>query len=162
MSDNKWSQPESPPAPLFVGQKEKDLVKQVNDEIIEKVIGQQLLYFPIDQKRTNYHALYGEAIKKTFLNPIRVYVLINYSGSESKSEKFGLDKTDSFEAHFHKRRLTEDQDLWVREGDFVQYDNKYYEITQLQEPRYLFGQDGSKLEVVATCRKAREGLFDAS
>jgi hypothetical protein len=162
MSDNKWSQPVSAPPPLFVGQKEKDLVKQVNDEIIEKIIGQQLLYFPIDQKRTNYHTLYGEAIKKTFLSPIRVYVLINYNGSESKSEKFGLDKVDSFEAHFHKRRLTEDQDLWVREGDFVQFDNKYYEITQLAEPRYLFGQDGSKLEIVATCRKAREGLFDAS
>ena len=33
--DNKWSQPASPPPPLFTGKKEKDFVKQVNDEIIE-------------------------------------------------------------------------------------------------------------------------------
>ena len=35
---NKWSQPDNPPPPLFTGQKEKDLVKQVNDELIENFI----------------------------------------------------------------------------------------------------------------------------
>ena len=36
-NDNKWEQPEAPPPPLFTGKKEKDLVKQVTDEIIERV-----------------------------------------------------------------------------------------------------------------------------
>ena len=35
---NKWSQPTQAPPPLFVGQKERDLIKQVNDELIENVI----------------------------------------------------------------------------------------------------------------------------
>ena len=39
MSD-EWSQPEAPPPPMFAGKKERDLVKQVNDELIERVIGQ--------------------------------------------------------------------------------------------------------------------------
>ena len=64
---NEWSQPDSPPAPLFTGKKERDLVKQVNDELIEKVIGQAVVYYPIDVDRTNFHDLYGEAIIKTFL-----------------------------------------------------------------------------------------------
>ena len=38
--ENKWSQPNQPPPPLFLGEKERDLVKQVNDELIERVIGQ--------------------------------------------------------------------------------------------------------------------------
>ena len=54
MSD-KWKAPKSPPPPLFLGKKERDLVKQVNDELIEKVIGQQLLYYPIDLKTTQFH-----------------------------------------------------------------------------------------------------------
>ena len=41
---NKWKQPRQPPPPLFVGKKERDLVKQVNDELIERVIGQQIYY----------------------------------------------------------------------------------------------------------------------
>ena len=44
---NKWKQPVQQPPPLFIGKKEKDLVKQVNDELIERVIGQQILYYPI-------------------------------------------------------------------------------------------------------------------
>ena len=63
--------------------------------------------------------------------------------------------------HFHKRRLTEDQDLFVRLGDYVLYDGEYYEISDLSQPKYLFGQEGQKFEIVATCRKAREGSFNA-
>ena len=44
MSDNEWSRPTAPPPPLFLGKKERDLVKQVNDELVEKVIGQQIIY----------------------------------------------------------------------------------------------------------------------
>jgi hypothetical protein len=64
--------------------------------------------------------------------------------------------------NFHKRRLTEDQDLYVREGDFVLYGDIYYEIMSLSEPRQLFGQTDHKLEITATCSRAREGLFDGS
>ena len=51
---NRWKRPDAPPPPLFFGEKERNLVKQVNDELIEKVIGQQILYYPIDI------VLYGE------------------------------------------------------------------------------------------------------
>ena len=64
MSDNEWSRPAAPPPPLFLGEKERNLVKQVNDELVEKVIGQQILYYPIDMETTNFHDLYGEAIEK--------------------------------------------------------------------------------------------------
>ena len=43
----KWTQPDAPPPPLFTGAKERDLVKQVNDELIERVIGQTIAYYPI-------------------------------------------------------------------------------------------------------------------
>ena len=164
MSENekKWKQPSQPPPPLFLGKKERDLVKQVNDELIERVIGQQIVYYPIDIERTNYHSLYGEAINKTFLPPIRVYALVAYEGIQTKFEtNIGLDKEASISVHFHKRRLTEDQDLYVREGDFVLYGSIYYEIVTLAEPKQIFGQVDHKMEIVAKCVRAREGLFDA-
>ena len=65
-NDNKWSQPDAPPPPLFTGKKERDLVKQVNDELIERVIGQTIVYYPIDMGTTNFHSLYGEAVQKNF------------------------------------------------------------------------------------------------
>jgi len=165
MSENnkKWKQPSQPPPPLFVGKKERDLVKQVNDELIERVVGQQIVYYPIDLTRTNYHSLYGEAINKSFLPPVRVYALVEYEGIQTKFDtNIGLDKEASITVHFHKRRLTEDQDLFVREGDFVLYGDIYYEITILSEPRQIFGQVDHKMEISAKCVRAREGLFDGS
>ena len=160
---NEWSQPDAPPSPLFAGKKEKDLVKQVNDEIIEKVVGQTIAYYSIDLERTYFHDLYGEAIQKTFLPPVRVKALIEYEGLKTEySKNIGLDKTQSIIIHFHKRRLTEDQNLFVREGDFVLYGDSYYEIVSLEEPKLLYGQIDSKLEISARCLRAREGLFDAT
>ena len=81
--DNKWSKPSAPPPPLFLGEKERNLVKQINDEVIERVVGQQILYFSIDIEHSNYHPVYGEAIEKTFLPPVRVYALVEYGGVET-------------------------------------------------------------------------------
>jgi len=160
---NEWNQPSAPPPPLFLGKKERDLVKQVNDELIERVIGQTVVYYPIDIERTNYHDLYGEALKKTFLPPVRVHALVEFDGITTKyNTNIGLDKDASITVHFHKRRLTEDQDLYVREGDFVLYGDIYYEIVTLGEPKQLFGQIDHRLEISAKCIRAREGLFDAT
>jgi hypothetical protein len=160
---NKWSQPDAPPPPLFTGKKERDLVKQVNDELIERVIGQTVVYYPIDVNTTNFHPLYGEAIKKNFLPPVRVHALVEFEGINTKYEtNIGLDKESNLTVHFHKRRLTEDQDLYVREGDFILYGKIYYEIVTLSEPKQLFGQIDHLLEISAKCIRAREDLFDAT
>ena len=162
MADNKWEQPGNPPPPLFTGKKERDLVKQVNDELAERVIGQTVLYYPISIEHTDYHPIYGEAIEKSFLNPIRVYALVEWKGYETETTNLGVDRLSKITVNFHKRRLTEDQDLFVREGDFVLYGENFYEIVTLNEPKQLFGQINHLLEISAECVKSREGLFDAT
>jgi hypothetical protein len=163
MSDDKWKKPEQPPPPMFFGEKERNLVKQVNDEIIERVVGQQVLYFPLDIEHTNYHPLYGEAIEKTFLPPVRVHALVEYQGVSTEfMQGVGIDKSTKISIKFHRRRLTEDQNLFVREGDFVRYGDIYYEIVKLIEPKLLFGQPEHRFEIQADCIRARDGLFNAS
>ena len=162
MSD-EWERPEAPPPPLFLGKKERDLVKQVNDELIEKVIGQQILYYPIDLEATDFHELYGEAVQKTYLPPVRVYALVDFeSETTSYLQNIGIDSDSMITVYFHKRRLTEDQDVFVRDGDFILYGKIYYEIVKLSEPRKLFGQVDHSFEIAATCRRARKGQFDAT
>ena len=160
--DNKWSKPSAPPPPLFLGEKERNLVKQINDEVIERVVGQQILYFSIDIEHSNYHPTYGEAIEKTFLPPVRVYALVEYGGVETAFlDGVAVDKKTTAVVKFHKRRLTEDQNLFVREGDFIKYGSIYYEIVKTNEPKQLFGQIEHKFEVIADCIRARDGLFNA-
>jgi len=158
---NEWEREPAPPPPLFTGKKEKDLAKQVGDEVLERVVGQQVLYYPISVEHTKFHDVYGEAIEKNFLSPIRVYVLVDWEGLKTETGKFGVDRRSEITVHFHKRRLTEDQDLYVREGDFVLYGEIYYEIVSLDEPKQMYGQIDSRYEVIAKCTRAREGKFNA-
>ena len=79
---NKWTRPDAPPPPLFLGEKERNLVKQVNDELIERVIGQTIIYYPVSLEHTNFHNLYGEAIEKSFYPLLR-----------NKNRCFAHDKT---------------------------------------------------------------------
>jgi hypothetical protein len=161
--NKKVERPLSPPPPLFFGKKERDYVKQTIDEVVESVIGQTIVYYPIDLEKSNFHALYGEAINKIFLSPVRVYCLVEWTGPKTTTTNYGIDRVyEPIKVHFHKRRLTEDQDLFVREGDFIAYGDSFYEITDLEEPRELFGQNKYRVEITALCTKAREELFDAS
>ena len=64
MSDNKWTQPAQPPPRMFPGQKEKDLVKQVNDELIERLVLDCLL--PDKHRAHELSPSLWQAVKKTF------------------------------------------------------------------------------------------------
>lgn len=160
-AENIANQPDAAPPPLFLGQKERDLVKQINDEVIERVIGQTVTYYPISRDLSLYNPVYGESVKKTFLSPIKVQALVKWEGSATTTEVFGVDRRTSITINFHRRRLTEDQDLYVREGDFVLYGSVFYEIVTLSEAKLLFGQIDNKFEITAKCIKARESIFNA-
>ncbi len=156
------TQIDAPPPPLFLGEKERNLVKQVNDEVIERVIGQLVIYYPISREHTYFHPVYGEAVKKTFLPPVKVNALVTWDGSKTTADSFGVDRTTSIVVKFHRRRLVEDQDLFVKEGDFVLYGNTFYEIASINEIKNLFGQIDNKFEIDAKCIKARESIFNAN
>lgn len=159
-NEDKWSQPDAPPPPLFLNKKERDLVKQVNDEVIERVVGQKVLYYPIDIDASEFHPVYGESITKAFMAPIRVFALVEWQMYETEHMTYGMDRKIEITVHFNKRRLTEDQDLFVRVGDFLQYGDTLYEIVTLSEPMQMFGQVDHRHEISAKCVRAREGVFN--
>ena len=156
---NKWTQPAAPPPPMFFGEKERDLVKQVNDELAERVIGQTVAYYPVSIEDSNFNKIYGEAINKITLPPIRVYAYVTVENVQTH-ERYGYDYQTKLTVNFHRRRLTEDQDLYVRVGDFVQYGDEFYEIVRTyNDTRYYFGQVDYKFQVSAECVAARKGTF---
>ena len=162
MSDdpkNKWVQPSAPPPPMFFGKNERDLVKQVNDELAERVLGQTIAYYPISIEESNFNDTYGEAVEKVSLPPVRVFAFVEVE-NEQTNEKFGYDYQSKLTVNFHRRRLVEDQNLYVRVGDFVQYGEFFYEIVRTyNDTRYLFGQVEHKFQISAECVRARTGTF---
>ena len=156
---NKWSQPVAPPAPMFFGEKERDLVKQVNDELAERVVGQTIAYYPISIEDSNFNDLYGEAIEKVSLPPVRVFAYVTVD-NEQVNERYGYEYKSSLTVNFHRKRLVADQNLYVRVGDFIQYGDEFYEIVRTyNDTRYYFGQVEHKFQITADCITARAGNF---
>jgi hypothetical protein len=156
---NKWGQPAAPPPPMFFGNKERNLVKQVNDELVERVVGQTIAYYPISIEESNFSDVYGEALDKVSLPPIRVYAFVEVE-SEQSNEVYGYEYQSKLTVNFHRRRLVEDQNLFVRVGDFVQYGDEFYEIVRTyNDTRYYFGQVEHKFQISAECVRARKGVF---
>lgn len=161
MSDpkNKWTRPQTAPAPMFFGEKERNLVKQVNDELAERVLGQTIAYYPISIEESNFNDIYGEAKEKVSLPPVRVFAYVEVQNDQTNT-KYGYEYQTKLIVNFHRRRLVEDQNLFVRVGDFVQYGDVFYEIVKTyNDTRYYFGQIEHKFQISAECVKAREGVF---
>ena len=161
MSDpnNKWNQPPAPPAPMFFGKKERDLVKQVNDELAERIIGQPIAYYPISIEESNFNDTYGEAIDKVSLPPVRVYAYVEVE-NEQTNERYGYEYLTKLTVNFNEKRLTKDQNLFVRVGDFIQYGDQFYEIVKTyNDTRYYFGQVEHKFQISTECIRARQGSF---
>ncbi len=161
MSDpnNKWDQPEAPPPPMFFGKKERDLVKQVNDELAERVIGQPIAYYPISLEASNFNDIYGEAIDKVSLPPVRVYAYVEVE-NEQTNDRYGYEYQTKLTVNFSQKRITADQNLYVRVGDFVQYGEQFYEIVRTyNDTRFYFGQVEHKFQISAECIRARTDSF---
>ena len=108
--------------------------------------------------------------------PKKTYVINNFNGGINNDadprdiaenqfaelQNVAVDEMGKIIIKFHRRRLTEDQDLEVRVGDFVRYGDIYYEIMKKSEPKHLFGQPEHEFETVAECIRARDGLFNAT
>ena len=93
------------------------------------------------------------------LPPVRVYAYVIVENEQS-NEKYGYEYKTKLTVNFHRRRLVEDQDLFVRPGDFVQYGEQYYEIVRTyNNTRYYFGQVEHIFQVSAECIKSRRGNF---
>lgn len=161
MTENiTWTRPESPPPALFFGKKERDYVKQVSDEVTECVIGQAIVYYPVSEKHSQFHELYGEAIEKTFLPPVRIFARVFWNeGAQTKTEKYNIDNESRITVKIHTRRLNEDYGVFMREGDFIFYGDRFYEIHKVNKPRELFGQADYRFETSIECLRAREGQF---
>jgi len=144
---------------MFFGKKERELVKQVNDELAERIIGQPIAYYPISIEESNFNDIYGEAIDKVSLPPVRVYAYVEVA-NEQTNERYGYDYQTSLTINFSEKRLTADQNLYVRVGDFVQYGDQFYEIVKTyNDTRYYFGQVEHKFQISADCVRARQGTF---
>jgi len=148
-------------ARLFLTHRELNFISDITKEIMKDVIGQKVIYYPISEIKTKTHGVYNEAVKKIFDNPITVDALVNNEfQTETKIDKFGIDAQYRIEVYIQHRDLVE-KGISVNIGDFFSYSDIFYEITERNFMRNIYGFAEHKDGVRIIGTKAREGQFTA-
>lgn len=151
--------------PTFITSDELNFIANINDELIENMVGQNIKYYRINRRKTDYHDLYDEAIVKSFDEPIILYARISFEGTDVTTGRFTIDKNQTIEIYFHQRRLKE-MNVAIREGDFFEWDNtgRLFEIIRVTQPLFIGGfpgdDKGGPIGTHAIAKLSREGLFD--
>jgi hypothetical protein len=140
---------------LFITPREQNLISDLTKEVIKDVNDQRIYYYPISELKTKAHELYNESPDKVFDSPLAVEALVGVPEATGKIDRFTYDQEYKLEAYVQLRDLV-DKGIKLSVGDFFSYGSVFYEITDVNPMRPIFGQienvDGMKI----TAYQARE------
>lgn len=143
--------------PLFRTKKDIEYIKRVNRELIERVIGEKITYYPVSKQFTEDN-FYGEARKKVLDPPVKIYCLVEWSDQETATNKFGQDVIYTLQIFILDDHLTR-IGVEPREGDFIDYDGIKFEITEVTTPSLILGKELENIGKRLSARSVREGTF---
>ena len=144
---------------LFFSARDMELFNDYNTELLGIIAQSGVTYYRIEPDSSDPNSIYGESEVKVTRNPVQVHCWVMLDEPETETNSFTVDTRRRIELYMHKDRLTE-LDLVPRMGDFVGYDNQYFEILRASVPNFVFSYPQTKLGVIVRCLSVREGVFD--
>jgi hypothetical protein len=144
---------------LYGGSRDISLFRSISKELINNIIEQQVGYYKIVLQSTTSN-IYGEALEKTYNDPVLVNCLIERTPPTWRETDFGTDVTQDITVRFLRDILVDIQ-LVPEVGDIVMWQDDYYEINSVVENQLVVGKDpaytytnnadfGSSISIIVT------------
>lgn len=159
MVDLFQSQVNDQPYGLFWDSRTMHLFNSYNTELLEIIAKQQLKYWRIERDLSQPDNIYGESDKKISRQPVDVFCWIMLDQPETETGQYTTDVKRRLEVYMHKDRLTE-QGIVPRIGDYLEWDNQYFEILAADVPNFVYGMPQTKLGVILKAISVRQDVFD--
>ena len=141
--------------PFFIPQKEFDLINQMNEELIDEIVGQSVDIYKVNVERTEDN-VYGESTAKYYDIGFRVNCLIEYAEPTIEQEEFGADLNGNISMFFQRENLASGSlNFYPEIGDIVDWNDYYWEINGTTEPQLFAGHPNFKHNIVATAHRSR-------
>ena len=126
---------------LFGSNRDFDLLVNINRELLKDIVEQEILIYKLSIADTSTN-LYGEALEKTYLEPVKLNCLITRGDQIYNVDEFGPDL--GREASFALlRRDLEDIQLVPEVGDIVMWHEDYYEVDSVKENQLFYGRNNN-------------------
>ena len=142
--------------PFFIPQKEFDLINQMNEELIDEIVGQSVDIYKVNVERTDSN-MYGESTAKYYDIGFRVNCLIEYAEPEINQDEFGPDLNGNISMFFQRENLASGSlNFYPEIGDIVDWNDFYWEINGTTEPQLVAGHQNFKHQIKATAHRMRQ------
>ena len=143
---------------LFMSPRDAALFNDYNTELLEIVAKQNFIYWAIERTMSDVDDIYGESENKSSRRPVQVFGWIMLDEPETITNNFTTEQRRRVEVYLHVDRLTE-VGLYPRKGDFIEWDNQFFEIAVTLVPNFVHGLPEVKVGVTCRCISTREGVF---
>lgn len=125
--------------PLFISQRDMNFITGINNELVDEVIDTTVIIYPVDTELTNEN-IYGESANKIFLPGIECHALIAHEEEVTNEEDMGVSNLyQNIRIAFHRESMKL-KDFYPERGDFLQWNNAYYEIGGVVDNQLLAGR----------------------
>ena len=126
---------------LFGSNRDYNLLKKINRELLSDIIEQEILYYKPDLENivTN---LYGESLDKIYKEPVKLNCLIVRGDQVIDTNEFGPDAIREMSFAFLRDDLVDANNL-VEMGDIIVWNEYYFEVDLVRENQLFVGRDKS-------------------
>jgi len=124
---------------LFGGQRDADLFRKLNKELITDIIDTEVYYYKIildDTKRN----LYGEGKDKVYYNPIKIPTLVDRTNAEQIFDEFGSSYTRNVNFYFLRDTLV-DKNVYPEVGDVIEWNDEQHIVDVTFTNQFFAGKN---------------------
>ena len=140
---------------FFIPQKEVNLINDMNEELIDEIVGQSVDVYKVSIDNTDEN-IYGESTTKYYDVGFRVNCLLLYNEPEITQDDFGADLRGDIEMYFQRENLSSGSlNFFPEIGDIVDWNNQYWEIGSVTEPQLIAGHPNYKHSINAKAHRSR-------
>lgn len=129
---------------LFFGNRDAKMVTHFAREIVERVIDITVDFYKQNVVATSEN-IYGEAIQKSYYDPVRVHALVVNNSPVNNTGDFGYDVTENTTFKILRETL-KDLDFIPEVGDMVFYLGNWFELVTVYDEREWGGLDPNNME----------------
>ena len=126
---------------LFGSQRDYKLFAGINKELLSDVMEQEVLFYKISLNDTSAN-IYGEALEKSYLPPVKVNCRIDTQQGQTTDDDFGSDYTKLVDYYLLRDQLVE-ANIVPEVGDIIMWHDNYYEVDTVIENQFFLGRDNN-------------------
>ena len=142
-------------SPFFVPQKEVNLINDMNEELIDEIVGQSVDVYKVNIENTDEN-IYGESTTKYYDVGFRVNCLLLYNEPEVVQDDFGSDLTGNIEMYYQRENLSSGSlNFYPEISDIVDWNEQYWEINSIVEPQLVAGHPNYKHSINAKAHRSK-------